>query len=80
MDAELRPPEGFASVNTSPLGVEHEVFMMEEVPEGTRIRYSNEVEIKSPLFRMLGGILLGKVALKYWERAVIGKLRQMLEK
>lgn len=79
MDAELRPPEGFVSVNTSSLGVEHEVFMMEEVPGGTMIRYTNDVEIKSPLFRMLGGLLLGKLALKYWERAVIGKLKQMLD-
>ena len=52
---------------------------MEETPEGTNIHYTNDVEIKSPLIRLFGKVLLGWFALKYWERAVIGQLRQRLE-
>jgi hypothetical protein len=39
MEGELQPPEGFVSTNTSSMGVEHETFMMEKVPEGTRVHY-----------------------------------------
>ena len=80
MNAELRPPEGFISENISTLGIEQEVFKMEEVPEGTIIHYINDVEIKSPFFRIFGRFLIGWWAMKYWERAVITKLKQMLEK
>ena len=54
--------------------------MMEEVPEGTKINYMNDVEIKSRLFRLFGRILLGWYAVKFWERAVIDKMKEMLEK
>lgn len=80
MEGELRPPEGFVSTNTSSLGIEHEVFTMEEIPEGTRIHYVNDVEIKSWFFRLLGGFLIKRIALKYWEHAVFDKMKQMLEK
>jgi carbon monoxide dehydrogenase subunit G len=79
MEADLRPPVGFVSVNTSSLGVEHESLMMEATSEGTRIDYINDVEIKSRFFRLFGRILIGTIALKYWERAVIRRLKQMLE-
>jgi carbon monoxide dehydrogenase subunit G len=79
MEVQLRPPEGFVSVNTSLIGVEHESFMMEVVPGGTIINYINNVEIKNFFFRFFGRILLGTFALRYWERAVIDKLRRMLE-
>ena len=79
METDLCPPEGFVSVNTSAPCVEHESFMMEVVPKGTRIDYVNEVEIKSRFFRLFGRFLIGKIALWYWERAVIGKLRKILE-
>ena len=79
MEAHLRPNEGFTSTNTSSVGVEHEVVTLEEVSEGTRFVYVNDVEVKSRIFRILGGFLIKTVALKYWERAYIGKLREMLE-
>lgn len=79
MEGQLRPPEGFASTNTSSLGIEHEVFTMEEIPEGTRIHYVNEVEIKSRFFRVFSFLIKG-VALWYWKRAVFDKLKRMLEK
>ncbi|MFC1900331.1 SRPBCC family protein [Chloroflexota bacterium] len=97
METELRPPEGFISKNTSSLGIEQEQFLMDEIPEGTRIRYINDVEIKSLFFRLvgrlfmtgatvtaslrsIGRLFIGTFALKYWERAVIKKLKQLLEK
>ncbi len=63
MEGELLPPHGFASTNTSSIGVECESFMMEEVPEGTRVRYVNLVEVRSRFFRLFGSLLLKHVAL-----------------
>lgn len=79
METHLRPNEGFSSTNTSSLGVEHEVVTLEDVSEGTRLVYVNDVEVQSRIFRILGGFLIRTVALKYWERAYIGKLREILE-
>jgi carbon monoxide dehydrogenase subunit G len=80
MEGVFNPPEGFVSTNTSSLGIEHEIFTMEETPEGTKIHYVNDVEITSPFFRLFGGFLTKHIALKYWEHAVFDKLRKMLEK
>jgi len=80
MEGRLNPPEGFVSTNTSSMGIEHEVFTMEETPEGTKIHYVNDVEITSPFFRLFGGFLIKHIALKYWEHAVFDKLKKMLEK
>jgi carbon monoxide dehydrogenase subunit G len=74
MEGELRPPEGFVSTNTSGIGVEQESFMMEEVREGTRIRYVNVVDVRSPWFRLFGSVLLRHVALWYWKHAVIDRI------
>ena len=79
MNTQMRPPEGFISENISEFGIEHEKFLMEETSEGTKINYINDVEIKSFFFRIFGRILVSWYAMKYWERAVIDKLREMLE-
>lgn len=78
MEGEFRPPEGFISTNISSIGIEHEVFKMEEILDGTKIHYVNEVEITSPFFRKFS-FLIKYVALWYWERAVFLKLKRMLE-
>jgi len=80
MNTQLCPPWGFISENVSSLGIEHERFEMQEVPEGTRIIYTNAVEIKSPFFRIFAKLLIGWYAMKFWEKAVIANIRQMLEK
>lgn len=81
MQTELRPPIGFVSDNTSEIGTfGHEEFLMDEIPEGTRINYSYEVKINNPIFRIFGRILLDWYAMRFWEHAVIDKLREMLEK
>jgi carbon monoxide dehydrogenase subunit G len=79
MVGKLHPSEGFISTNISSIGIEHESFLMEEIPGGTRIHYVNDVQIKSRFFRIFSFLIKG-VALWYWERAVIDKLRRMLEK
>ncbi len=78
MEGQLQPPTGFISTNTSSIGIEHEVFTMEEIPGGTKIHYVNDVEIKSPFFRHFS-FLIKYVALWYWERAIFSKLKKMLE-
>lgn len=59
METELRPPYGFVSDNKSQIGTAgHEEFMMEEVPEGTKINYLYQVEIKSAFLRVLAKPLI----------------------
>lgn len=79
MEGQLQPSKGFVSKNTSSLGIEHEIFMMEGTPEGTNIHYVNDVEITNPFFRRFS-FLIKHVALWYWKRAVFYKLKQNLEK
>jgi len=79
MEGQFRPPEGFVSTNISSVCIEHEIFSMEEIPEGTKIYYVNVVEIQNPFFRMFS-FLIKNVALWYWKRALIDKLKLMLEK
>ena len=80
MEGQLRPPFGFVSTNTSSLGVEHETFLMDEEPGGTRIHYINDVEIRSPFFRLFGAVLIKRLALWYWEQALIRPLAAALER
>ena len=80
METTLEPGVGFVSTNVSRPCVEHEVVRLEEVPEATRLVYCNEVEIRSRLLGLLGGFLVKRVALRYWERAYVGRLREMLER
>lgn len=79
MNTQVRPPEGFISENVSQIGIEHEKFLMEETSGGTRINYINDVEIKSLFFRLFGTMLISWYAMKFWEHAVIDKLKEMLE-
>ena len=81
METQLRPPFGYVSDNKSEIGTSgHEEFLMEEVPEGTKINYTYDVEIKNPIFRIFGGFLIGWYAMRFWKHAVIDKLKEMLEK
>ena len=81
METELMPPVGFKSDNKSDLGTSgHEEFILEEIPEGTRISYTYNVKIDNPILRWIGRFLIGWYAMWFWKRAVIDKLREMLEK
>ncbi len=81
METQLRPPVGYVSDNRSAIGTAgHEEFLMEEVPEGTKINYTYDVELKNPIFRIFEGFLIGWYAMRFWKHAVIDKLKEMLEK
>ena len=81
MATELLPSRGFISNNVNEkLGTSgHEEFLLEDVPEGTRIDYSYRVTINRVWLQLIAKPLLGWFALWYWERVVIDKLRKMLE-
>ena len=81
METELRPPIGYVSDNKSEIGTSgHEEFLMEEIPEGTKINYTYEVTLKNPILAVMGKFLIGWYAMRFWEHAVIDKLKEMLEK
>ena len=81
METQLRPLIGYVSDNKSAMGTSgHEEFLMEEIPEGTKINYTYDVELKNPIFRILGGFLIGWYAMHFWEHAVIDKLKEILER
>jgi len=80
METQLRPPVGYVSDNRSAIGTAgHEEFLMEEVPEGTKINYTYDVEINNPFLRFFGRVLIGWYAMRFWKHAVIDKLKEMLE-
>ena len=79
METQLRPPFGYVSDNN--IGTSgHEEFLMEEVPEGTKINYTYDVKLKNPIFRIFGGFLIRWYAMRFWEHAVIDKLKEILER
>jgi hypothetical protein len=47
------------------------------LPEGTRIQYLNLVEIRSWFFRAFGSLLLKRLAVWYWKRAVIDRFESI---
>jgi carbon monoxide dehydrogenase subunit G len=81
MQTELVPNIGFKSSNESSFGTSgYEEFLMEDVEGGTRINYTYEVEIHRPLLRVIGTPLIKWFAMWSWKRAVIDKLRKIVEK
>ena len=76
MDTQLLPDIGFTSINSSALVIEHESFMMEEIPTGTKIIYRNEVQIKNTLLQLFAKMLIGKPALLFWKYAYIDRLQK----
>lgn len=79
MNTELLPPKGFKSINESALAIEDEKFLMEEAPGGTKINYINNVTIKNNFLKLFSRIIIGKPALKFWEKAYINELRKLVE-
>ncbi|MCX6719979.1 MAG: hypothetical protein NTV36_02620, partial [Candidatus Staskawiczbacteria bacterium] len=81
METQLRPPVWYTSDNKSAIGTAgHEEFLMEETTEGTKINYTYDVEIYNLFLRIFGGVFIGWYAMRFWEHAVIDKLKEMLEK
>ena len=81
MQTELVPNISFKSTNESSCGTSgYEEFMMEDVSEGTRITYTYGIQIHRPLLRGVGTQLIKCFATGAWKRAVIDKLREIVEK
>lgn len=82
MKTQLKPPAGFISDNKNDkLGIfGHEEFLLEEVSDGTRIKYTYNVTINRFWLRLIAKPLLGWFSMWFWKHAVIDKLKRMLEK
>jgi hypothetical protein len=83
MKTTLLPPQGFISNNTNHkfMAVGHEEFMMVEINGGTRIDYSYEYDLSKAhiALRIIAKPLLDWFSMWYWKRAVIDKMKNMLE-
>lgn len=79
METDLDPPHGFHSINTSSVGVEDETVRLEETAEGTVFDYTNTMAITNKYYRPIANFFIGKLALKFWEKKYIKKLKDMLE-
>ncbi len=82
MKTEIIPGRGYISDNENrKLGISgHEEFLMEEIEGGTRINYVYEVDIHNKWLRLVAGPLLGWYSMKFWEKAFIFKLKDLVEK
>lgn len=82
MKTHILPQRGFISDNQSPkFGTSgHEEFLLEKVRGGTKIKYIYEVEIHKKWLRIVAKPLIGWFAMKAWEKAVVNKMREILEK
>ena len=82
MKTEIIPRRGYISDNENlKLGISgHEEFLMEETEEGTRINYTYSVDIHNKWLRMIAGPLIGGYSMKFWEKAFIDRLKDILEK
>ncbi len=79
METDLDPPNGFHSINTSSVGIEDETVRLEETEEGTIFDYKNTMAITNKYYRPVANFFIGKLALKFWEKKYIKKLKEILE-
>jgi len=82
MKTSILPQRGFISDNeSSKFGTSgHEELLLEKVESGTKINYVYEVDIHRKWLRIIAKPLIGFFAMKVWEKAVVDKLRKILEK
>jgi carbon monoxide dehydrogenase subunit G len=82
MKTKIIPQRGFISDNQSPkFGTSgHEELLLENVDGNTKINYVYEVDIHKKWLRIIAKPLIGWFAMKAWEKAVVNKLRKILEK
>ncbi|MHB8652024.1 MAG: SRPBCC family protein [Minisyncoccota bacterium] len=79
MEGEIKSHEGFVSTNTFSLGVEREVFALEEVSEGTKIHYIDDLDIQNPFLRLFGAFFVKRVVLQNLNN-MIADLKRVVEK
>lgn len=82
MKTQILPKKGFISDNKNPkFGISgHEELLLSKHPEGTVIDYTYKVAIHKRWLRIVAQPLIGWFSMKYWQKAVIDKLKEMLEK
>ena len=82
MKTQILPGNGFISDNDSyqfrTSG--HEELLLSKHPQGTLIDYTYQVAIHKKWLRAVAAPLLRWYSMKYWEKAVIGRLKKLLEK
>lgn len=81
MITRLLPGRGYISDNqNATLGhTGHEELLLEAVPEGTKITYLYQLEIRNRFFAFISKPLYKWYALKMWEKAFIGRLRELVK-
>lgn len=82
MKTQILPERGFISDNDSPVfGTSgHEELLLLPHDEGTLIDYTYQVTIHKKWLRIVATPLIKWYAMKAWEKAVINRLRVMVEK
>lgn len=82
MKTQILPGKGFISDNDSyQFGTSgHEELLLSEHVEGTLIDYTYQVAIHKKWLRVIAVPLIRCYSMKYWEKAVIDRLKKMLEK
>ncbi|MCA9351675.1 hypothetical protein KC929_02760 [Patescibacteria group bacterium] len=82
MKTEILPGRGFISDNQSPVfGTSgHEELLLSEVLKGTMIDYTYQVSIHKPWLRLVATPFIKWFAMWSWKRAVIDKLRRIVER
>jgi len=82
MKTQILPGKGFISDNES-LGFGtsgHEELLLSPHVEGTLIDYTYQVTIHKKWLRIVAQPLIRWYSMKYWEKAVIDRLKKILEK
>jgi hypothetical protein len=82
MKTHILPGKGFISDNDSyQFGTSgHEEMLFSEHPQGTLIDYTYQVTIHKKWLRVVAVPLIKWYSMKYWEKAVIDRLKKMVEK
>jgi len=82
MKTQILPERGFVSDNESPVfGTSgHEELLLLPHTEGTLIDYTYQVTIHKKWLRIVATPLIKWYAMKAWEKAVIDRLKVMVEK
>jgi hypothetical protein len=82
MKTKIIPQKGFISDNQNPkFGISgHEELLLEEVKGGTKINYVYEINIHKKWLRIIAKPLISWFAMKVWEKAIVNRLKEILEK
>lgn len=81
MKTQILPGRGYISDNDSyQFGTSgHEELLISEHPEGALIDYTYQVSIHKKWLRVVAVPLIKWYSMKFWEKAVIGELKKLVE-